>query len=559
MTTRVGPSTVRASSAVDEPPGATSDPLARCLRAALDLADAADILGLPTEPLRAAHAAGIRRVGFPGDAYVLALVGGTGVGKSSLLNALAGGVVSAASVRRPTTAEPIAWVPRTEREALGPLLEWLGVRETREHEEMGLGPVAILDLPDMDSVATEHRARVEALLPRLDAVAWVTDPEKYADAVLHDEFFRSWLPRLARQVVLVNKSDRLAVEDAGRIQRDLEGDLRARSGAVRDREIVVLLASAAAAHGTDDLRAWLAAGVEAKSVVRGRIAATLVASARDLAREAGADVRRPSAPFLDERTRAAAIRSATTAVMRAIDLAGLEGQAIAATRAAARSRGTGPLGRLTSFVYRASGRETAVADPNRFLLRWRNRGALGPAVESIREAISGPVRNASPAIRPVLAAAVEPTSVRLGLERAVDHAIGGVGSLEPPTSGWWPVVGFLQTLATAGIALSAAWVIVWILARPVTGSVDLPVLGPVPSPFVSLVALVLAGYLLARLLGAHARWVGSRWAARVRGRVTSAVETEIRDRAFQPLDHLEDARGRLWTAVTEIEKTCASD
>jgi GTP-binding protein EngB required for normal cell division len=536
-----------------------SDPLTRCLAATLNLVGAADILGLPTERLRAAHADGGRRIGFPGDAYVLALVGGTGVGKSSLLNALAGGVVSPVSVRRPTTDEPIAWVPRAEREALAPLLDWLGIREVRDHDEMGVGPVAILDLPDVDSVATEHRERVEALLPRVDAVAWVTDPEKYADAVLHDQFLRSWLPRVARQVVLVNKADRVTAENARRIQRDLETDLARESGGPERSDVVVLLSSTTGEHGTDDLRAWLSAGVQAKSVVRARIAATLAAGTRDLAREGGIDPRRPPTPFLDESGRSEAIRSATAAVLRMLDLGGLQAQAIAATRATARSRGTGPLGQLTSFVYRASGRETAVADPNRFLLRWRDRGgALGPAVESIREALSVSILSATPAIRPVLAGALEPTQVRRGLEGALDRAIGSVGSLEPPASRWWSVIGFAQTLATAGIALSAAWVVVWILARPATGSVELPILGPVPSPFVSLVAFVFAGYILARFLGAHARWVGSRWAGRVRGRVAGAVEAEIRDHALKPLDRLEDARRGLWTAASVVDQTCAS-
>ena len=111
------------------PPPSRAGPAVACLSAALDAADAADLLGLDSGALRAAHASGARRVGFPGDAYVLALVGGTGVGKSSLLNALAGGVVSPASARRPTTSEPVAWVPATEREHLTPLLEWLGVDE----------------------------------------------------------------------------------------------------------------------------------------------------------------------------------------------------------------------------------------------------------------------------------------------------------------------------------------------------------------------------------------------------------------------------------------------
>ena len=83
----------------------------RCLAALLEAIEAAEVLGIPTETARDAHADAVRRLGFPSDAYVLALVGGTGVGKSSLLNALAGATVSPASARRPTTSEPVAWVP----------------------------------------------------------------------------------------------------------------------------------------------------------------------------------------------------------------------------------------------------------------------------------------------------------------------------------------------------------------------------------------------------------------------------------------------------------------
>ena len=66
------------------------DPLLRCLAALFRAIEAADVLGVPTDVARDVHADGMQRLGFPSDAYVLALVGGTGVGKSSLLNALAG-------------------------------------------------------------------------------------------------------------------------------------------------------------------------------------------------------------------------------------------------------------------------------------------------------------------------------------------------------------------------------------------------------------------------------------------------------------------------------------
>ena len=263
-------------------------------------------------------------------------------------------------------------------------------------------------------------------------------------------------------------------------------------------------------------------------------------------------------PLLDAASREAAVRSATDAVLRVVDLPTLERQAVAATRASARSRGAGPLGRLTSFIYRTSGRQTAVADPTRFLLRWRERGGLGPAVESIRGAISAPVRDSPPAIRPAIAATLDQGEVRVGLERAVDRAVGGVGVLQAPTSRWWAVFGLLQTLATAAIVLSAAWVVVWILVRPATGSVVLPVLGPVPSPFVALVVSLLAGYLVARLLGAHAGWLGRRWATGVRDRLAGAVEREVKEGAFRRIDELDAARGRLADSVADIERWCGA-
>ena len=119
---------------LDGSPGALERSLAR-----LDVAvDAADVLGLPTEEVRAVLAEARGRLRFPSEVYVLALVGGTGVGKSSLLNALAGSAVSPASVRRPTTSEPIAWVPRVARDELAGLLAWLEVGDVREHDESTL-------------------------------------------------------------------------------------------------------------------------------------------------------------------------------------------------------------------------------------------------------------------------------------------------------------------------------------------------------------------------------------------------------------------------------------
>lgn len=521
------------------------DGLARLVRAI----DAARTLGIPVDAAEAVRVDAEARLGFPADVYVLALVGGTGVGKSSLLNALAGKPVSQASVRRPTTDEPVAWVPRAARRDLDELIAWLDVHEIREHDGSGPGNVAILDLPDIDSVAATHRERVEGLLPRVDAVIWVTDPEKYHDAVLHDDFLRQWIPRLDRQAIVLNKSDRLGRDAVADVRRDLERDLATRFAVAGRRRPSVIVASALdGAAGMGELRGWVAAQIEAKRIVRDRLIATLTATLDGLARQARIDPASPAEPFLRPGPRRAAIEAVIAATLRAIDLPALEQQAVAATRARARARGTGPIGLITSTVYRLSGREAQVADPDRYLVRWREHGSLAPAVDALRQALTQPIREASPQVRPALAATVEPTGLRRSLEHAVDRAIGR-RDRPVPSSRLWPVIGLLQTVATWAIVLSVAWIAIWILARPSVGSVDAPVLGPIPMPFAALVVSLLAGYLFARILGLHAGWVGRRWATRLRSEITAAVEDELTERAFEPLDRLEAARHELWSAT----------
>ncbi len=139
----------------------------------------------------------------------------------------------------------------------------------------------------------------------------------------------------------------------------------------------------------------------------------------------------PSAPRRPSWTRPpgpARATAATTAVLRAVDLAGLQRQAEAATRARARARGTGPIGRLTSLVYRCVGARDA---------RRRSR-RLPDALAGARLAGAGR-RVAAPGPRPVRCArparpsdrpsprTLEPAPLRQGLERAVDRAIAGVG------------------------------------------------------------------------------------------------------------------------------------
>ncbi len=531
-----------------------------CLQRLDDAIAAASALGVPTGDAETIRQDAVGRLGFPAATYVLALVGGTGVGKSSLLNAIAGSPVSDASARRPTTAQPLAWVPRSSHADLAGLLGWLGIpdRDIRDHGGEALGDVAILDLPDLDSIEGAHRERVEAILPRVDAVVWVTDPEKYHDAILHDDFLADWLPRLDRQVVVLNKSDRLSADDAERVRHDLERDMARLAGRADRRPLVtVLLVSARSTEGpgVEPLREWLTAAVEAKRLVRAHVVTAIAAAIGAVARTAGVDPTVRAIPFVDGTARRATSDHVTRELLRVIDLPAAERQAVAATRARARARGAGPMAGITSRIYRWSGRQARVADPTAVLGRWRERGSLAPALEIIRTAVETPLHTASPATRAALATSVEPAGLGTNLARAVDRAIASRESTVP-SSRVWSLIGLLQTLATLAIVFSAVWVVLWVIVKFPADSITAPVLGQLPIPFVALVAALLAGYVIARLLRAHAGWVGRRWARSLDREIREHVGHEVELSAFAGLDRLEAARRGLWNAARGAGEDC---
>jgi GTP-binding protein EngB required for normal cell division len=526
----------------------------RCLGALDDAIGAADALGLDTAPATAVREEARERLGLVSDAYVLALVGGTGVGKSSLLNALAGRTVSEAGVRRPTTHLPVAWVAASAAPRVAPLLDRLGAGERRLHDVEALEGVVVLDLPDVDSLEPANRATVESILPRVDAVAWVTDPEKYADALLHDGFLRRWIPRLDRQVVVLNKADRL---DRG--QRDQVHEHLARvlatelAGTSTSRPEVIPVSALEGSEGVAPFRAWLFAAIDAKAVVAGRLAASSVDAVERLARAAGAWGEGGRRPLVDAPRRRRAIDASAAEVLRVVDLRGAERQAVAATRAAARPRGAGPLGQLTAFVYRASGREGRVADPAAYLTGWRSRGSMTRAAAPVREAVHEALPGTPSALRARLAAAAEPGLLESRLGAALDRSIAAQPELRPPTSRLWSVLGLAQTANLLLLVFAVAWIVLWVLLRPPVDSVEVPLLGALPMPFALLAAGLLAGFVLARLLALHAGMVGRQWAQRLAAHLRTGVEQAVTDEAFDAVDRVEAARRALWVAAREAE------
>ncbi len=220
------------------------------------------------------------RLSYPESIVVVALAGGTGSGKSSLANAIAGEEVALTGGIRPMTSEPLALVPAGGGDALGGYLDELGISDRVEYE----GPpwLCLLDLPDNDSVEVEHRHRVDALLPRVDMVAWVTDPEKYRDAVLHHQYI-SEMSRYQEQFLFVlNQIDRLDAEDVDVVVDDLVRALR--EDGIVDPKVIPTAANPVAGppDGVDLLIEALEAVVDRRQAVNRKALADLAGASSQL-------------------------------------------------------------------------------------------------------------------------------------------------------------------------------------------------------------------------------------------------------------------------------------
>lgn len=466
------------------------------------------------------------RTGMDPETTVVAFVGATGSGKSSLFNALLGADLAQVGVVRPTTREALAAV-QPGHEA-GRLLRWIGVaRSVQVPTGAGLPRgVALVDLPDIDSLSEENRALVERLGARVDVLVWVLDPQKYADDLIHTHWIAPLASHAEVTAAVLTQVDRLPAPERAAVAADLRR-LLVRDGVVRPN---LLETSSLTGEGIDDLRGLIeatAAEVRAKSL---RAQGVLDDAVAEVRAELGVTDLPPFDPSgLSRSLVSVGVRA--SGADRVIDAVGE-----AHVHRGVRSTGWLPLRWLRSFR----------ADP---LSRLHLGGGGGDSRTSLPEPTVAAPAELSTGIRRVVEAMGRDRGERwrrslarvsrssLGvLPAGLDRAIARTDLAMGRAPRWWGWADGLQWIGWLAAAAGALWVLGVQVARQFL-LVDWPVpsLGALPVP----TWMILAGILFTLVVVGLARvgvWVGSRRRRSLaRARLDEAVRDVIEEELVAPL------------------------
>ncbi len=146
---------------------------------------------------------------------MVCIAGGTGTGKSTIFNSLAGYPLSRVGVRRPCTMNAVALI---HEDFAGRLASYFGFAEAsseesaeetgdvriHRHKDASRAGVALIDTPDFDSAEVRNREVAEDFFVVCDVLVLVTSQEKYGDlsgrTMLHSAI--SWGKRT---VIVLNK------------------------------------------------------------------------------------------------------------------------------------------------------------------------------------------------------------------------------------------------------------------------------------------------------------------------------------------------------------------
>jgi GTPase Era involved in 16S rRNA processing len=470
---------------------------------------------------------------------VVGIAGATGSGKSSTFNALTGLELSAVGVRRPTTSWASACVWGTD--GADELLQWLGIpprhQTTRDsmldtrREDTALNGVVLLDLPDHDSTELSHHLEVDRLVQLVDMLVWVLDPQKYADAAIHDRYLAPLKTHDEVMVVVLNHIDTVA-EDR---REAMVADVRRLLDQDGLHKVPIIAISARHGIGLPELREEIVRRVRAKQATRQRLEADLRGVADRMQEASGSGKTRALSDarvsdLEDAFAEAAGVPTVVDAVERSTRLRA--GRATGWPVVAWFSRlKPDPLKRLHLDLGDAAEKFSG-----------RSRTSLPETTPIQRARVDTEVRaladDASAGLGRPWADAVRraSTSRITDLSDRLDQAVGGT-DLDVAKMPWWAgAVRVIQWVLVITALLGGAW----LAALAVMGYLKLPEpttpdVGPLPLPTL----LLLGGVALGVLLALVCRWLVSvtarRKAAAADRRLRAAVHKVADELVVQPV------------------------
>lgn len=487
------------------------------------------------------------------DHTVVGFFGATGSGKSSLFNAIVGVELARTAVTRPTTSQALAAVydhPGARATDAGELLDWLEVRERHTIEDAhapetprrgGLGrwwrgdaaPPAggliLLDLPDFDSTARAHRDVVQRLAGQVDVLVFVLDPQKYADAVVHQDFLSGLATHDAVTLVVLNQADKLAESEIAPVLSSLATILE--NDGIRHQQVRAV--SAVTGLGVEELRTDIRAIVDRRSAAQQRLLADVRQSAEELAAQSAADElplpgRRDRDVLAEGLGHAIGIETVVRAAKRSYRLDATAYTGWPLTKWIAKLR-PDPLRRLNL--------KSAEVNPD------VNRTSLPALGAAQRAMVDGSVRRfteeAGRGAPETWRGAIRDAGItgRDELPQHLDRAVGGTDLRSASKPWWWYPVAVVQWAALA-TALAGA---LWLLGLAVASyfQFELPPAPRVegfPVPTLLVVAGLLAGVVLALASAAIARAGAAMRGRSVRRRLQASVALVAESRVIEPVN-----------------------
>ncbi|MGW0552705.1 GTPase [Streptomyces sp. NPDC002926] len=452
---------------------------------------------------------------------VVAIAGATGSGKSTLFNALAQVPISETGLRRPTTSAPIAC---TWSEGSAGLLDRLAIPPRLRRRPLAggdeeLSGLVLVDLPDHDSAMVRHREQVDRVLALVDAVIWVVDPEKYADAALHERYLRPLAGHAEITFVVLNQVDRLSCDAADQVLDDLRRLLDEDGIALGEHGepgATVLPLSALTGSGVGELRELLGKFVQEKNAAARRLSADVDAAAAKLLTVYVAEGR----TGLGERSREdfAARLAEAVGAKAAGETAEREW-----LRNASRACGT-PWLRLWRWYertrMRGSGLRPAAPAEDELTARQRVEQAVRAVADEASHGLPGPWGQA---VREAALRGAE------GLPEALDELAvreAGATSGRPPRAAWWPAGVLAQVAMTLLQVYGGLWLVGQIIGVLEPGLVP---------PALVMLAGIVGGPLVEWACAAAARGPARRYGQDAQRRLQEAAAACGRAKVLDPV------------------------